>query len=163
MCWVYPSPATRTLEILINEHVVVNFLQELLTVHQSYCTSITPGWGELLLGQTMILYIQKPGGAGSVSQAGFCEGEGLIKWLGLNLKWHNILSSILQLKAQADSTHKSWVIVYSKSCESTSKQKQKASCYTEARTPLTFSHCSGSVTLLLNRGRWRFVLWLEEQ
>lgn len=67
-----------------------------------------------MLGEIMILYTQKPGEAGNMSQAGSSEGEGLIKWLGLSLKWHNILSSILQPKAQVDATHKSWV--YSKSC-----------------------------------------------
>lgn len=114
-------------------------------------------------GQTMIFYIQNAGGAGSMSQTGLSEGEGLIKWLGLSLKWHNVLSSILNRKHRWTQHTNLELLFIPEFVQSTRKQKQKASCFTKARTPLAFSHCSGSVMLLLTRGRWRLVLWLKEQ
>lgn len=97
ICCFHSSPATHILKILINEQVI-NFLQEPLTVRQSYCTCTSPVVvGEVLLGQIMIFCIQEPTGVGSLSQACFSdlEGEGLIKWLGLSLKLHPALSSTL--------------------------------------------------------------------
>lgn len=81
ICCFHSSPATHILKILINEQVI-NFLQEPLTVHQSYRTCTSPVVvGEAPLGQITIFCIQEPTGAGSLSQACFSdlEGEGLIK------------------------------------------------------------------------------------
>lgn len=73
-----------------------------------------------------------------MSQAGFSEGEGLIKWLGLSLKWHNILSSVLQPKAQVGSTHKSQISVYSKSCAKHKKTEAKSSLLHQSKSSSDF-------------------------
>lgn len=70
----------------------------------------------------MIFYIQKPGEAGTMSQAGFSEGEGLIKWAEPEVA--KVAQEVL-CSTKVYSTHKSRATVYSKSCAKHKKEEPK--------------------------------------